>query len=87
MDGIAKEELVYGADKPEKLNSTDDFESSRDMLNLMRADGKLVLVVEYLDDKNKINHADELVAPLGFVLYIAPKNRELDRLNYQTMSA
>lgn len=87
LDGVAKEELVYGADKPEKLNSTDDFEHSRAMLDLMRADGKLVLVVEYLNDKNKINHADEVLRPLGFVLYIAPKNRELDRLNFETMSA
>lgn len=87
LDGIAKEELVYGADTPGKLNKADDFESSRDMLNLMRADGKLVLVVEYLDDRTKIEHAAQTVDPLGFVLYIAPKNRNLDRLNYETLSA
>jgi cysteinyl-tRNA synthetase, unknown class len=87
LDGIAKEELVYGADTPGKLNKADDFESSRDMLNLMHADGKLVLVVEYLDDHSKIEHAAQMLDPLGFVLYIAPKNRNLDRLNYETMSA
>lgn len=87
LDGVAKEELVYGCDAPEKLNSADDFKSSRAMLDLMRADGKLVLVVEYLDDQRKINHASEVITPLGYVLYVSAKNRDLDRLNYEMLSA
>ena len=87
LDGVAKEELVYGCDKPEKLNSRDDFESSRDMLALMRTDGKLVLVVEYLNDHAKIDHAAEVLAPLGFVLYVSDKNRDLKKLNYTIVEA
>ncbi len=87
LDGVAKEELVYGGYGPEKLNPADDFKSSRGLLDLMRRDSKLVLVVEYLDDQTKANHASELLAPLGFVLYVAPKDRELKRLNYEVLSA
>jgi cysteinyl-tRNA synthetase len=87
LDGVAKEELVYGADTPEKLNSADDFDHSRSMLDLMRADGKLVLVVEYLNDAGKIRHAVETLRPLGYAIYISPKNRKLDRLNYDMMIA
>ena len=87
LDGVAKEELVYGGDGPEKLNSQDDFNDCREKLDLMRRDGKRVLVVEYLDDQRKINHASEIVGPLGYVLYVSPKNRHLDRLNYQMVDA
>jgi len=87
LDGVAKEELVYGADTPEKLNSADDFAHSRERLDLMRADGKLVLVVEYLNDASKIRHAVEALRPFGYAIYISPRNRKLDRLNYDMMSA
>ena len=87
LDGVAKEELVYGCDAPEKLNKPDDFQSSRAKLDLMRAEGKLVLVVEYLDDQHKIDHASEVIAPLGYMLYVSAKNRDLDRLNYELVSA
>lgn len=87
LDGVAKEELVYGCDGPEKLNAKGDFDDARDKLDLMRADGKLVLVVEYLNDQRKIDHASEVIAPLGYVLYVSPKNRKLDRLNYSIVEA
>ena len=87
LDGVAKEELVYGADQPEKLNSTDDFRQCCRLLDLMRGDGKLVLVVEYLGDLGKIRHAVQAVSPLGYALYISAKNRKLDRLEFDTLLA
>ena len=82
LDGAAKEELVYGADKPEKLNNSNDTKASCELLDLMRAESKPVLVVEYLNDPAKIAHATEVIAPLGYVLFISPKDRNLDSLNY-----
>ena len=87
LDGVAKEELIYGGEGPEKLNKSTDFEASRAMLDLMRADSKLVLVVEYLDAEVKIQHAVKTVSALDYVLAISPKNRKLDRLNYETLMA
>ncbi len=87
LDGIAKEELIYGADGPEKLNSADDLDHSSGMLNLMKREGKLVLVVEYLDAGAKIRHAVETTRTLGFTLHISPKNRKLDRLDYEVLVA
>lgn len=87
LDGAAKEELVFGIAAPEKRNSAADIEYSRRCLDLMQAEGKLVLVVEYLDKQAKIDEAVREIAPLGYVLYIAPKNRELDRLNYEIHEA
>ncbi len=87
LDGVAKEELIYGIDSPEKLNSKDDLDHSREMLDLMKAEGKLVLVVEYLDNDTKIRHAVETARTLGFTLHISPKNRKLDRLEYEVLVA
>ncbi|MEQ1648734.1 MAG: MJ1477/TM1410 family putative glycoside hydrolase [Hyphomicrobiaceae bacterium] len=87
IDGIAKEELVFGVDSPEKKNSKDDFEYSRDALALMKREGKLVLVVEYLNTPAKIKEAAEACAQNGFVLYVSAKNRELDKLNFVTLEA
>ncbi len=87
LDGIAKEELIYGADSPEKANSKDDLEHSREMLDLMKAEGKLVLVVEYLDNDTKIRHAVETARAFGYTLHISPKNRKLDRLDYAVQTS
>ena len=46
----------------------------------MRRDGKAVLAVEYLDDRAKIEAATARLRELGYVPYIAAKNRELDSL-------
>jgi cysteinyl-tRNA synthetase, unknown class len=81
LDGVAKEELVYGVDAPEKKNSRDEFEFSRDHLTLMKREGKLVLVVEYLNNATKIEDAMRIVGELGFTLYISDKNRELAKLH------
>lgn len=87
IDGIAKEELVFGVDAPEKRNMKDDIDYSSARLAKLRDAGKLVLVVEYLNDQKKIADAAKVAADLGFVLYISEKNRNLDRLNYEVLEA
>lgn len=87
LDGVAKEELVYGVDAPEKRNKADDIEWSRGQLDKMHRDGKLVLVVEYLNSQSKIDDAVRTIRPLGYVLYVSDKSRDLARLNYTTIEA
>jgi cysteinyl-tRNA synthetase, unknown class len=87
LDGIAKEELIYGADSPEKPNSSEDVTHTRAMLDLMQAEGKLVLIVEYLDNATKIRHAVDSTRSWGYTLHISPKNRKLDSLKYDVQVA
>lgn len=83
IDAVAKEELLFGLDAVERPNSAEDIAESKDLLDLMKRDGKPVFVVEYLSQAAKIDAAAERAAALGYVLYVAPKDRELDRLNDQ----
>ena len=87
IDGVAKEELIFGQDAPEKRNSKDDFNASRRMLDIAKSAGKRILVVEYLADARKIAEAAQAADELGYVLYVAPKDRELDRLSEPTLWA
>lgn len=87
IDGVAKEELVYGVDGPEKKNGEDEIAWSKGCLDRARAAGKAVLVVEYLNSRDKIAKAAQAVEAFGYVLYIAPKDRQLKRLNYDVLEA
>jgi cysteinyl-tRNA synthetase len=87
IDASAKEELLFGLDKPEKPNDRDEIDWSRERLDLMRRDGKPVLLVEYLEDRAKITKAAEEARRLGYVLYVSTRNRELDKLVYTTLEA
>lgn len=81
LDGVAKEELLFGLDAVEKPNAREDIAEARRLLDLVRADGKPVLVVEYLASPPKIETAKTEARRAGYVLYVAPKDRELARLN------
>ncbi len=80
INGVAKEELVFGREGLEARNDDDEFEYSRHLLELARSDGLPVFVVEYLRSKSKITQAAKLMSELGFVLAISDPNRELARL-------
>lgn len=80
LDGAAKEELIFGQDGGEDRNDADEFDCSREQLQLLRAEGKPVFVVEYLSSKNKIAEAQRIAADLGFVLAISDPSRDLDEL-------
>ncbi len=81
IDASAKEELLFGLDRPEKPNARDEVEESRVLLDRMKHDGKPVFMVEYLNNQSRIDEAVTTAEKLGYVLYIAPKDRELARLN------
>ena len=87
IDGVAKEELVYGIDAPEKKNEAAEVEFAKGCLDRAKRAGKAVFVIEYLNARDKIAKAAELVQGWGYVLYIAPKDRELKRLNYDVLEA
>jgi cysteinyl-tRNA synthetase len=77
LDGVAKEDLLYGISGAETKNSADDVEWSCEQLDRMRRDGKFVLVVEYLDASAKIAAAARLCRDRGYTLYISDKSRRL----------
>ncbi len=87
IDGAAKEELLYGLAGPQRRNAKDEITFARRALDRVKRAGKAVLVVEYLDDEAKIAEAARYSAEAAFNLYIAPKDRELDRLNYVVLEA
>jgi len=80
IDAVAKEELLFGLDAAEKANDRDEIDWARKRLDLVRTDGKPVLVVEYLDNGAKIAQAAKATRDFGYVLYVADKDRELDSL-------
>ncbi|MGD9806230.1 MAG: MJ1477/TM1410 family putative glycoside hydrolase [Hyphomicrobiaceae bacterium] len=80
IDAAAKEELLFGLDAAEKPNDHDEIDWARKRLDLVRKDGKPVLIVEYLNNAAKIAQATTTARELGYVLYVADKNRELDKL-------
>lgn len=87
IDGVAKEELLFGLSGPERKNSKSEVQEARSALDSAKSAGKAVLVVEYLDTPAKIAEAADYMQTAGYVLYIAPKDRELDRLNFDVFEA
>jgi cysteinyl-tRNA synthetase, unknown class len=82
IDGVAKESLLYGINGPERQNPPDEIEFSSNLLQKAKAAGKAVMVVEYLSNATKITHAKAVLNGSGKILYIAPKDRDLKKLNY-----
>lgn len=80
IDAIAKEELLYGESGGSRRNSKAVIADNRAALDLLRADGKPVFVVEYLDDAAKKASAREEVTALGYVPYVSRANRDLASL-------
>jgi cysteinyl-tRNA synthetase len=79
IDGIAKEDLLYGVQRAEEPNKPDDVEWSLQLLQTAQRAGRKVLVVEYLKDPEKIAAAAKRIREEGFVPYFAP--RRLNCLN------
>ncbi len=80
LDGVAAEDLLYGAKRSELRNDADDVAWTRQTLGMARAAGKVVLLVEYLDDAAKIAQATETAKGFGYLLYVSDTSRELARL-------
>ncbi len=73
VDAIAKEDLLYGIDKPEAANKAGDVRWSLKFLRMAQKAGRKVLVVEYLSNPSKMTAAVKRILDEGFVPYIAPR--------------
>lgn len=87
IDGVAKEELLYGYDTPEKANPKDEVTFSKRALDLALSSGRTVFVVEYLNDTGKIRQATQTIDGYGYISTVSPKNRKLASLNPDPMVA
>lgn len=85
IDGIAKEDLLYGVRRAEEANKPDDVTWSVELLQTARRAGRRVLVVEYLKNPEKIVAAGKRILDEGFLPYFAP--RKLNCLNPPVMSS
>ena len=86
IDAAAREELLFGEDGPGRRNADADVTLARRRLDLLAAEGKPVLMVEYLDAPAKIAAASALARAAGYVLFVAPQNRDLARLVEQRVA-
>ncbi|HEY8440769.1 MAG TPA: MJ1477/TM1410 family putative glycoside hydrolase [Xanthobacteraceae bacterium] len=73
IDGIAKEDLLYGVRRAEEPNKPDDVAYSIELLQGAQKSGRKVLVVEYLKDPEKMMVAAVRLREEGFIPYFAPR--------------
>jgi cysteinyl-tRNA synthetase, unknown class len=71
IDGIAKEDLMFGLRGEQVENGLGDITSSTSLLNRARANKVPVFVVEYLIAPEKRARAQRRMADLGFILHFA----------------
>jgi cysteinyl-tRNA synthetase, unknown class len=73
IDGIAKEDLIYGISHTEKINPAGDISHSSGLLTSAKKAGKAIFVIEYLTKPALISDAVAKVRDLGFVPYVGPR--------------
>ncbi len=83
IDGIGKESLLYGEEGKPTANSERLIVKNSGYLNLLAAERKTILAVEYLDKADDIAAARKRLEGLGFVPHFA--TRELDSLRVGDM--
>ena len=81
LDGVAKEDLLYGIEMEGRANPADEVQSSLRYLRQARTDGLPVLVIEYLGELADINAARNRIESEGFIAYFGP--RALNMLEQQ----
>lgn len=81
LDAVAKEDLLFGLEGPEKPNGVADIKASIRHLKKAQRQGLPILVVEYLAGAETVATARQQIEANGFVPYFAP--RALDRLQAQ----
>lgn len=78
IDAVAKEDLLYGVEGTGQPNGAREVQASLDLLRRARKDGLPVLVVEYIDEREKIAAARQQLEGEGFVPTFTA--RDLDSL-------
>lgn len=76
IDGLAKEDLLYGLQKDGQRNSHGETRASTNLIALLLESGKPVFLAEYLSDPATIAEARTDAARLGTPLFVG--GRELD---------
>jgi cysteinyl-tRNA synthetase len=84
IDGIGKEDILYGEDKDKQPNSPESIAHNVAQLKLLTAEGKPVFAVEYLDKPREIASARKRLLAYGFIPHFA--NRTLDNLRTDDLS-
>ncbi len=78
IDGIGKEDLLFGETRSGRPNSPEDIRTKVGYLQLLTKGGKPVFAVEYLDEPAQIERARAQLLAYGFVPHFA--DRALDTL-------
>ena len=78
IDGLGKEDLLYGETKDKQPNQPEQIEANVALLKRLTADRKPVFVVEYLDDPREIEAAKKRLLDYGFIPHFA--DRALDQM-------
>ena len=78
IDGLGKEDLLYGEDKEKRPNDAESIRQNVARLKLVTAMRKPVFVVEYLDSAQEVEQARRRIQGYGFVPHFA--DRALDRV-------
>ncbi len=73
IDGIAKEDLLFGITHREEHNKADDVSESTTLLKSAQSAGKKIFVIEYLSRPGYIAEAKRRLDELGFVMYTGPR--------------
>jgi cysteinyl-tRNA synthetase len=80
IDGIAKEDLLYGDGQSKRPNSPKRIEAGVRHLEQMSDDDKPVFVVEYLDRPEDIANARKRLEALGFIPHFARRGLDVMRI-------
>jgi cysteinyl-tRNA synthetase len=73
IDGIAKEDLLFGISHREEPNKKVDVDWSTNLLRTFQKQGKGVFVIEYLTRGDYVREAKRRLDELGFVMYMGPR--------------
>lgn len=74
IDGLAKEDLFYGADHSERSNAPAAVTDALGHLKAVKTSGRPVFVVDYVTDTAKKADAKRRIEENGFIPYIAPRD-------------
>ena len=74
IDGLGKEDLLYGEPRDKARNAPDLIARNTQMLQLLTADRKPVFAVEYLRDPKLIDDARRELSAKGFVAHFADRD-------------
>ncbi len=73
LDAVAKEDLLYGIDGSTNANQPGEVTASLQYLQMAKRDGLPILVVEYVDERPKVEAARQRIKTEGFIPYFGPR--------------